>query len=70
MALHHDNPDRYFVGYLDLGTIKEATLREFLKISESFEIIPATRISYIKRDDEILYSKSIKGKDHGVLRIV
>lgn len=70
MALHHNNPDRYFIGYLDLGTVKTTTLKEFLKISENFEIIPATRILYIKKDDEILYSKSIKRKEHDTIRIV
>lgn len=70
MALYHDNPDRYFIGYLDLGTVKETTLREFLKISENFEIIPVTRILYIKKDSEILYSKSIKRKYNDTARIV
>ncbi|MGB6463656.1 MAG: DUF504 domain-containing protein [Nitrosotalea sp.] len=62
-ALHYDNPDLYFVDYLDFNVIKEATLAEFLKISENFEIIPATRIFYIKKEDKMLYYKSNNKKD-------
>ncbi len=66
-ALHHDRPDLYLVGYLDFDTIKEVTLPEFLKLSENFEVIPATRIAFIKKGTEILYSKHITEKDHSVI---
>jgi len=56
-ALHHDNPESYQIGYVDLGTTKEATLTEFLKISENFEVIPASRIAYISKGNEMLYRK-------------
>ena len=56
-ALHVDNPELYLVGYLDLGEIKEVPLVEFLKLSENFEVIPASRIVHIKKEDIILYSK-------------
>lgn len=56
-ALHHDNPESYQIGYVDLGTIKETTLAEFLKISENFEVIPASRIAYIRKGNEMLYRK-------------
>lgn len=59
-ALHHDNPELYQVGYIDLGTTKETTLSEFLKISENFEVIPATRIAYIKKGNDTLYYKSAR----------
>ena len=62
-ALHYDNPDIYFIGYLDFNVIKEARLTEFLKISENFETIPVTRIFYIKKEDTILYHKSNNKKD-------
>ncbi|MDE1830353.1 MAG: DUF504 domain-containing protein [Thaumarchaeota archaeon] len=62
-ALHHDKPDLYLVGYLDFGIIREATLPEFLKLSEDFQVIPATRISYIKKGTEILYSRQVTKKD-------
>lgn len=61
-ALYNDNPNLYLVGYLDFNEIKEITLPEFLKISENFETIPATRISYIKRENTVLYSKSVNIK--------
>ncbi|MDE1770506.1 MAG: DUF504 domain-containing protein [Thaumarchaeota archaeon] len=59
-ALHVDNVELYAVGYVDLGEIKQVTLTEFLKLSENFEVIPASRIAYIKREDKILYSKKDK----------
>lgn len=62
-ALHYDNPDLYFVGYLDFNVIKESRLTEFLKISENFETIPATRIVYIKKDGKTLYYKSNNEKN-------
>lgn len=66
-ALHHDRPDLYLVGYLDFDTIKEVALPEFLELSENFEVIPATRIAYIKKGTEILYSKHITKKDHNMI---
>lgn len=66
-ALHHDRPDLYLVGYLDFDTIKETNLLEFLKISENFQVIPATRIAYIKKGTEILYSRQTAKKDHGMI---
>ncbi len=58
-ALHHDNPELYQIGYVDLGTTKETTLSEFLKISENFEVIPASRIAHIRKGDDVLYRKKI-----------
>jgi len=59
-ALYNDDPNFYLIGYLDFGKIKESTLPEFLKISENFETIPATRIIYIKKGNRILFSKQRK----------
>jgi uncharacterized protein (UPF0248 family) len=56
-ALHHDNPELYQVGYIDLGATKDVTLSEFLKISENFEAIPASRIAYIRKGKNVLYQK-------------
>jgi hypothetical protein len=56
-ALYTDNLNLYSVGYVDLGEIKEIPLREFLRLSENFEIIPASRIAYIKKENMVLYSK-------------
>lgn len=57
MALHHDRPELYLVGYVDFGKVKEVSLPEFLQLSENFEAIPATRISYIKKEAKTLYSR-------------
>ena len=57
-ALHVDNPESYSVGYLDLGQVKEVSLVEFLKLSENFQVIPASRIVHIKKQNMTLYSKS------------
>ena len=59
-ALHHDNPELYSVGYIDFSKIREIPLVEFLKLSENFETIPASRIAYIKKGSDTLYSKSDK----------
>ncbi|MHB8547474.1 MAG: DUF504 domain-containing protein [Nitrosotalea sp.] len=59
-ALYNDKPKSHTVGYIDRGTTKETTLEEFLKLSENFELIPATRIAYIKKENNILYSKIYK----------
>ncbi len=59
-ALYSDNPKSYFVGYVDRGTTKETALEEFLKLAENFELIPATRIRYIKKENNILYSKKTR----------
>jgi hypothetical protein len=56
-ALHSDNPIAYSVGYLDLGETKKIPLLEFLKLSENFEVIPASRIVFIMKENTILYSK-------------
>ena len=58
-ALYSDNPDLYLVGYLDFNETKETTLLEFLKLSENFEVIPASRITFIKKENTILYSKFV-----------
>lgn len=57
-ARYNDDPSLYLIGYQDFNAVKETTLPEFLKISENFEIIPATRIEYIKKNDLILYYRS------------
>ncbi len=57
-ALYADNTILYKVGYRDLDQVKELPLLEFVKISDNFNLIPITRIIYIKRDNIILYYKS------------
>ena len=58
-AIYSDNPELYLVGYLDFDKVKEITLPEFIKLSENFEAIPATRITYIKKENITLYSKAL-----------
>ena len=62
-AIYNDNPELYTIGYINLGMIEEITLAEFLKLSENFEVIPASRIIYIKKEDTILYSKIANKKE-------
>ena len=62
-ALYHDNPELYSVGYIDFSKTRETTLGEFLKISENFETIPASRIAYIKKGNDTLYFRSDNKKD-------
>lgn len=57
-AMYADNPESYFVGYVDYDTIREITLPEFIKESDNFETIPITRIQYIKKENTVLFSKS------------
>jgi len=57
-AMYADNPDSYRVGYLDFDIIKEATLPEFIKISDNFETIPISRIQYVKKENTVLFSKT------------
>ena len=57
-ALYADNPESYRVGYLDYDIIKEVSLPEFIKESDNFEMIPVTRIQYVKKENTVLFSKS------------
>jgi hypothetical protein len=56
-ALYSDNPNLYTVGYRDFQTIAQVSLLDFITISGNFEIIPASRIVFVKRQDRILYQK-------------
>jgi len=60
-ALHADDPKLYTVTYRDLDELKEVSLQEFLKLSEDFQTIPASRIVYVKRLSEIVYRKASSG---------
>jgi hypothetical protein len=57
-ALYADDRKLYTVAYRDLDELKEIPLEEFLKASENFQVIPASRIVYVKRLDETVYRKS------------
>jgi hypothetical protein len=57
-ALHADDPTLYFVSYRDFDAVAEVTLKEFVELSENFSVIPASRITKVRRQDEVLYVKS------------
>ena len=57
-ALHADDPTLYFVSYRDFDSIAEVTLAEFVKLSEDFAVIPASRITKVRKGDQVLYEKS------------
>jgi len=54
-----DEPTLYRVFYRDFDSIRELTLPVFLKESNNFETIPITRIQLIKRNNKILFKKSV-----------
>jgi hypothetical protein len=56
-ALYADDPHLYSVSYRDFDLVVQVPLLEFLKISENFEVIPASRIIVVSKDGEILYKK-------------
>lgn len=58
MALHStDDPNLYSVSYRDFESIIELPLLEFVKASENFAVIPASRIIQVKRNEKILFRK-------------
>ena len=57
-ALHADDPKLYSVAYRDFDQIKQLSLQDFLKLSEDFQTIPASRIIYIKRSNEVVYKRA------------
>jgi hypothetical protein len=58
-ALYADNPSLYIISYRDFNTINSIPLLEFIEISHNFEIIPATRIVQITKEERIIYQKGI-----------
>ena len=56
-ALYADNPNLYSISYRDFDSVVQVPLLEFLKISENFEVIPASRIIQISKDGEVIYKK-------------
>jgi uncharacterized protein (UPF0248 family) len=60
-ALYSDDDDdaeRYSVFYRDFDSVVKISLPGFIKVSENFEIIPATRILKVEKDGIVLYSKT------------
>jgi len=58
-AIYADNPSLYIISYRDFDTMNSIPLLEFIEISHNFEIIPATRIVQITKEEKIIYQKGI-----------
>lgn len=56
-ALYYDNPDLYSLNYRDLNKVVKVSLAEFLKVSENFQLIPASRILSVTKEGTVLYNK-------------
>lgn len=56
-ALYADDPKLYSVYYRDFTSWVKVSLPEFVKASENFELIPATRVMMITKQGKVLYSK-------------
>ncbi|HEV8405251.1 MAG TPA: DUF504 domain-containing protein [Nitrososphaera sp.] len=52
-----DDAALYSVSYRDFENIVEVSLPEFVKLSENFQLIPQSRIVFVKKGDQILYRK-------------
>jgi len=57
-ALHSDNRSRYSIIYREFDMAKEVQLIDFIRMSNNFETIPASRIILVKRDGKILFKTS------------
>jgi hypothetical protein len=56
-ALYADNPQLYSISYRDFDSVVQVPLLEFLKISENFDVIPASRIIDVSKRGQELYRK-------------
>ena len=56
-ALFGNNAESYRIFYRDFEDIVETTLPEFIKTSENFEAIPASRIEKITKNHTTLFER-------------
>jgi uncharacterized protein (UPF0248 family) len=56
-AIYYDDPKLYSVCYRNFDSLLEISLSDFVKASENFELIPASRVMKITKDGKVLYSK-------------
>ena len=56
-AIYSDDPTLYSVYYRDFDSLLEVSLLEFVRASENFELIPASRVMRVTKDGKVLYSK-------------
>jgi uncharacterized protein (UPF0248 family) len=61
-AIYSDDPKLYSVYYRNFDSLLEVSLLEFIRASENFELIPASRIMKITKDGKVLYSRKSKTK--------
>ena len=61
-AIYADNPSNYVVTYRDFEHFKQIDLKEFVFLSENFQLIPITRIIKIEKGETILYQKRLRNK--------
>lgn len=57
-ALYADDPELYIVEYRDKDEIKSCSLPEFLKRSDNFEVIPASRIVRMRKEDRVVFKRN------------
>lgn len=59
-ALYAGDPSLYLVTYRDYEDYKLITLLDFILISENFQTIPASRITRVELNGQLLYEKKLK----------
>ncbi len=59
-AIYADNPSNYIVTFRDFENFKQISLKDFVTLSENFQLIPISRIVKIQKGNEILYKKYLQ----------
>ncbi len=59
-AMYADNPSNYIVTFRDFENFKQISLKDFVTLSENFQLIPISRIVKIQKGNEILYKKYLQ----------
>ena len=62
-ARFSEDSDSYFISYRDFEKIREITMSEFIRESDSFQKIPSSRITKIRKNNTILFEKISKQDD-------
>jgi predicted signal transduction protein with EAL and GGDEF domain len=63
-AIYADNPHLYSISYRNFDSVVQVPLLEFLKLSENFDVIPASRIIVVSKGVHELYRKFPGTKDN------
>ena len=59
-AIYADDPSNYIVTYRDFENFKQINLKDFVDLSENFQLIPVSRITQIQKGKKILYKKYLQ----------